>query len=309
MARLIVAIISWNTRELTRDCLKSVLPEVVELEPEIWVVDNHSSDGSPKMIREEFPNVTLIENDENVGFARANNQILRKARGEYCLLLNSDTVVPPGSIRSLCRFLDEHPEAAAAGPRLHNGQGNVEPPLKPLPTVAGEWRYCLAYHSGPLASFFHLILRHRLVDWRTIKEPTRSEVLSAACLLIRQKVIDDVGLLAEDYFLFSEENDYFTRMLKAGYHGYYLPNVEMVHLLGMSRRKRGSFDSEANFLRSRLLYFRKFYPRRAGFVKITYYLFFTWSSAWSRFSRLVRPHRESDGVALYSRLLEVLKAG
>ena len=309
MSKLTVAIISWNTCALTRACLHSLMPELAELEHEVWIVDNHSNDGSPEMIRDEFPYVTLIENDENVGFARANNQILKEARSEYCLLLNSDTIVPPGSIRALCRFLDEHPEAAVVGPRLHNGLGVVEPPLKPLPTVAGEWRYCLANHSGPFASLFRRLLRYRRIDWRTITEPTPSEVLSAACLLIRTKVITDVGLLAEDYFLFSEENDYFTRMRKAGYGGYYLPQVEMVHLLGMSRKKRGSFDSQANFLRSRLLYFRKFYPRRAAFVKLTYYLFFTWSLAWSRFSRFVRRRRESEDVTLYSRMMEVLKVG
>jgi N-acetylglucosaminyl-diphospho-decaprenol L-rhamnosyltransferase len=223
--------------------------------------------------------------------------------------LNSDTIVPSGSIRALCRFLDEHPEAAAVGPRLHNGQGVVELPLKPLPTVMGEWRYCLAYHSGPFESLFRRLLRHREIDWRTIKEPTPSEVLSAACLLIRRQVIDDIGLLSEDYFLFSEENDYFTRMWKSGYRGYYLPQVQVVHLLGMSRKKRDPFDSQVNFLRSRLLYFRKFYPYRVAWVKLIYYLFFTWSSAWSRVSRLVRGRRESEAVALYSRLMEVLKVG
>jgi GT2 family glycosyltransferase len=309
MSKLTVAIVSWNTRELTRDCLNSLIPEVAELEHEIWVVDNHSNDGSPEMIREEFPNVILVENDENIGFARANNQVLKEAHSEYCLLLNSDTIVPPDSIRTLCRFLDEHPEAAAVGPRLHNGQGVVEPPLKPLPTLTGEWRYCLAYHSGPFGSLFRRLLRRRQVDWRMIEKPTPSEVLSAACLLIRRQVIADVGLLAEDYFLFSEENDYFTRMRKAGYCGYYLPRVEMVHLLGMSRKKRGSLDSQANFLRSRLLYFRKFYPRRARLVKTIYYFFFAWSFAWSRFSRLVRGRHESEAVALYSRLMEVLKVG
>jgi GT2 family glycosyltransferase len=309
MLKLTVAIVSWNTQNLTRDCLNSLMAEVKDLATEIWVVDNHSADGSVEMIRNEFPGVTLIVNDENVGFARANNQILKEARAEYCLLLNSDTIVPPGSIRALCRFLDEHPEAAAVGPRLHNGQGVVEPPLKPLPTVAGEWRYCLAYHSGPLGSLFRFLMRSRQVDWRTIKEPTAAEVLSAACLLIRRQVIADVGLLAEDYFLFSEENDFFTRMKRAGYRGYYLPQADMVHLLGMSRKKRSSFDSQANFLRSRMLYFRKFYPRRAGFVKATYYLFFAWSSACGRVSKLLRPHRESDEVALYRRLMEVLKVG
>ncbi|MEW5795000.1 MAG: glycosyltransferase family 2 protein [Candidatus Zixiibacteriota bacterium] len=309
MPKLIVAIVSWNTRDLTRNCLSSLQREVAGLEHETWVVDNHSSDDSVQMIRGEFPPVVLIENTKNVGFARANNQILREARGDYYLLLNSDTIVPPGSIRTLCRFMDEHPEAAAVGPRLHNGQGSVEPPLKPLPSLSGEWRYCLAYHSGPLAAISRRLMRNRLVDWHSIKGPTESEVLSAACLLIRRTVIDQIGLLAEDYFLFSEENDYFTRMKAAGLRGYYLPDVEIVHLLGMSRKKRASYDSEVNFFRSRLLYFRKFYPGRARIVRLIYYLFFGWSSVWSRLSGLFKSEHESDQVALYSRLLDVLKAG
>ena len=307
MPRLIVAIISWNTSKLTRDCLNSLLPELEGLDHEVWVVDNNSSDDSPQVIREQFPHVKLIENGDNVGFARANNQILREAKGDYYLLQNSDTIVPPGSVKALCSFLDEHPEAAAVGPRLHNGQGAVEAPLKPLPTLAGEWRYCLAFHSGPLAPLFQRLMRYRQVDWRDIKEPTPAEVLSAACLLIRREVIEQAGYLPEDYFLFSEENDFFTRMKAVGLQGYYLPDVEMIHLLGMSRKKRGSIDSELNFLRSRLLYFSKFRKGQFGFLKLTYRLFFTAAKLWASLYGAVRPSRRSEAPEMYSRMLGVLK--
>lgn len=307
MARLIVAIISWNTSNLTRECLQSLEPELEGLDSEIWVVDNNSSDDSQQMIREEFPQVTLICNRDNVGFARANNQILSQAKGDYYLLQNSDTIVPEGSVKALCRFLDDHSNAAAVGPRLHNGQGAVEPALKPLPSLAGEWRYCLAFHSGPLAPFFQRLMRHRQVDWRTLEGPQPAEVLSAASLLIRREVIEKVGLLPEDYFLFSEENDFFRRMKTAGMQAFYLPDVEMIHLLGMSRKKRGSIDSELNFLRSRLLYFRKFHRGQVWFLKLTYYLFFGASRLWSSIYNMLRPGRRPEAAEMYRRLIGGLK--
>ena len=143
MAKLVVVIISWNTRDLTRNCLLTLFPELEGTDSEAWVVDNASTDDSVEMIKKEFPSIKLIPNKENVGFARANNQVLREAAGEYYLLLNSDTLIPPGSIRTMVDFLDKNPEAGAVGPRLKNAVGVVERPLKPLPTLNGELRYCL----------------------------------------------------------------------------------------------------------------------------------------------------------------------
>ena len=246
MSKLIVAIISWNTRELTENCLRSLVDDIVGMDNEIWVVDNNSSDDSVEMIKGIFPTVKLIENKENVGFARANNQVLREAKGDYYLLLNSDTIVPPGSVKALWKYLDDNPHIAAIGPKLKNAEGAVERPLKPLPTLLGELRYCLVYHFDPFGEFFESRLR-RIKDFPL--KVTRAEVLSAACLIIRKEVLDKVGLLSEEYFLFSEENDFFYRMRELGFYGYHNPDIEIIHLIGKSRDKRSGIDSEKNFLK------------------------------------------------------------
>jgi len=275
MLRLIVAIVSWNTRDLTGDCLRSLVADLEGLDHEIWVVDNNSSDGSIEMIKEKFPGVKLIENKENVGFARANNQVLTGAKGDYYLLLNSDTIIPSGSIKALCQYMDENPAVAAAGPKLRNAEGVVERPLKPLPSLLGEARYCLASHFFPFDRFFEALFSKNEVEYPV--KPVRAEVLSAACLIIRNEVIEKVGVLSEEYFLFSEENDFFFRMREKGLFGYYNPRIEIIHLVGKSRSKRGNIDSEVNFLKSRMHYFRKFHGRDILMFLAIYYFFYAWS--------------------------------
>jgi len=308
MSKLIVVIVNWNTLELTRDCLNTLVPELEELDNEIWMVDNASADDSVQMIKTEFPQIKLIQNEENVGFAKANNQILEQAEGDYYLLLNTDTIVPDGSIIKLCRFMDENPNAAAVGPRLRNGHGVVEQPLKPLPTLSGEFRFCLVMHFPPFGRFFRFLFRNRLPDWRQIDKPTEAEVLSAAALLIRAEATKKVGLLAEDYFLFSEENDFFFRMRKAGFTSYYRPDVEIIHLIGMSRKKRGRIDSELNFFKSRMLFFSKHFGEKLGTFKTIYRFFFVWSRIIMVVSSVLKG-RKSEESLLYQQLLQVLREG
>ena len=309
MTKLVVVMVNWNTRELTRDCLKTVYAALDGLDGEIWMVDNASTDESVAMLRAEFPRVKLIVNSENVGFARANNQILREAKADYYLLLNTDTIVPKDSIRELVAFMASHPEAGAAGPKLKNAEGLVEPPLKRLPTLRGELRYCLVNHFVPFTDFFARVLGGRKVAPDQLSGPTPAEVLSAACLIIRREVIERIGLLAEDYFLFSEENDFFFRMRKVAVVGYYLPSTEVIHLLGVSRKMRGAVDSEVNFFRSRQLFFRKHYPVRFPLFKLIYLKFFCWSYLIARIRLLFLGESAAEGRELYGRLLKIWWAG
>jgi len=305
MSKLIVALINWNTLELTENCLESLIPEIESLDHEIWIVDNASSDGSKEMIKERFPGVVLIENEDNVGFARANNQILAEAKGDYYLLLNTDTIVPSGSIRGLLEFMEKNPKAAAAGPKLRNAEGVVERPLKPLPTLAGELRYCLVNHFYPLGSLCRSLFSSD--KFRFPSKPARAEVLSAACLIIRKDVLDNVGRLSEEYFLFSEENDFFLRMAQKGYYGYFVPEIEMIHLIGASRKKRGSIDSEVNFLKSRKLFFRKFQGNDIYMFYAIYLPFLVWSLVLASAKRILG--RKSDYPRMYRELLKALIGG
>jgi GT2 family glycosyltransferase len=142
-----------------------------------------------------------------------------------------------------------------------------------------------------------------------LSQPNPAEVLSAACLMIRREVIKTVGLLAEDYFLFSEENDYFLRMQRAGLTGWYLPTTEVIHLLGVSRKKRGAIDSEINFFRSRQLYYKKHFYGQYLFFKLVYLPFLSWSLGVALVRRAILGRRASDGHRLYSRLLKVWWSG
>ncbi len=310
MPKLIVVIVSWNTADLTRDCLRTLFKEIEAIDHEVWMVDNNSSDDSVAMVQREFPSVKLIINKTNVGFARANNQILNRAKGEYYLLLNTDTIIPEGSLKGLVQFMDEQPLAGAAGPKLKNAHGIVERGLKPFPTMGGEFRYCLASHFFPLNPIFQKLFGgSRKID-ENANKPTEAEVLSAACLIVRREVIEKVGVLAEDYFLFSEENDYFYRMRQAGYKGFYLPQIEVIHLIGMSRKKRQAMDSELNFFKSRMLFFMKFHPGWMPLFKINYYFFFAWSYLTAEVVGIFKTAPSDENYALmYRKLLGILWKG
>jgi GT2 family glycosyltransferase len=157
MEKLIVVIVSWNTVKLTRDCLVSLYTELdrLEIENEVWVVDNASTDDSVAMVKQEYPQVKLIENNDNVGFAQANNQILRQADGDYYLLLNTDTIVHEAAIEMMLRYFRAHADIGAVGPRLIYPGGAVQQSITRLPSIASELRYCLAFHFFPFSGLFH----------------------------------------------------------------------------------------------------------------------------------------------------------
>ena len=158
---LSIIIVSWNTRKLLEDCLVSILAKPPTSPFETWVVDNASTDGSSRMVREKFPQVHLVENRENVGFARANNQALQRCTGKYVLLLNPDTLVASGSLQALADFLDKHPEAGAAGARILNPDGSLQISSHPRPTLSRElWRL---FHLDRLSSY----AEYPLTKWKT----------------------------------------------------------------------------------------------------------------------------------------------
>jgi len=305
--KIAVVIISWNTSELTENCLKSLFADLDNIDYEVWAVDNNSSDDSVQMIKSKFPSVRLIENSENVGFARANNQALKKARAEYFLLLNSDTIVPRGLIKLLCDFLDKNSDAQACAPRQIDKNGNtINFPLE-LPSIKAEFFDCLTYHFYPISPILSSFRNKSKNKAQVSNSPARAELLSAACLMLRKEVIDNIGLLAEDYFLFSEENDYFTRMKDAGYASFYLPAAEIVHLVGKSRERMGNIDSEVNFYRSRLIYFNKISGKKYIIIRSIYLLFFYWSIGFAKLGMLLRGRDESEYYRTYSALLNLVR--
>jgi GT2 family glycosyltransferase len=233
---LSIIIVNWNTRELLAKCLRSLYPlpngqgqeagspifRDGSCSYEVFVVDNASSDGSAEMVRQRFPQVRLMQNEENVGFARANNQAIPLSQGRYVLLLNSDTEVQPGALETLIAFMDAHPQAGATGPRLLNPDGSLQPSCHPMLTPGREfWRLLFLERLSPRATY----PMHRWDD----RTPRRVEVIKGACLLLRREALHQVGLLDESYFMYTEEVDLCYRLVLAGWECWWVPQATVIH--------------------------------------------------------------------------------
>jgi GT2 family glycosyltransferase len=224
MSDVSVVVVTFNSREWIERCLESVRGY------ETIVVDNGSTDGTVELVRERFPDVRVVE-QENLGMGGGNNAGMRLASGRYFLLLNSDAWVLGEAVEELAGFADEHPDAAVVGPRLLNPDGSLQRSARAFPTL---WRLSTEYlflrklapRSRVLNSFYAGGFDHdevREVDW-----------LFGACLLVRQEAADQVGLFDEDFFMFSEETDWCYRFRQAGWNVYFFPGAEVVHVGGAS---------------------------------------------------------------------------
>jgi hypothetical protein len=247
---LSVVVVNWNTRDLLKQCLHSVRETVGELNVESIVVDNASTDGSSAMVRREFPEVRLIENVENVGFARANNQALQISQGRLVLLLNSDTVVRAGALQAMCHFMDQHPEAGIVGAKLLNPDGSFQASYMDFPTILSEVLLLTKLYRLFYPSCFP---SHSLAESLEVCE---ADWVSGACLAIRRETIEQVGGLDEGYFMYSEEVDWCWRVKQAGWKIFYLPQAEVMHWGGQSI-KRISVHKRARVYRGKVLFFRK----------------------------------------------------
>jgi hypothetical protein len=243
---LSVIIVSWNTKDLLESCLRSLFASL-EAEraripaAEVWVVDNASEDGSPEMVRREFPQVRLIENRENVGFARANNQAIRECRGRWVCLLNSDTRVLPGAFTALTTALKADPRLGMVGPLfLNDDEATVQPSWS---RFAGPVREFLGYHDRSDAPE---ALRGATTDPPFLPVPP-PEALAAldsfptgwlvgACLLTRREAVEQVGLLDEGYFMYCEETDWCCRFHRHGWGVRLVPAAQIVHVGGQSAK-------------------------------------------------------------------------
>ena len=251
MAPLTVIMVSWNACDLLATAIASVPPIVGGATIELIVVDNASTDGSPEMIAERFPNVRVIRNAENVGFARANNQALVESRGEYVLLLNSDTQLHSGALASLVSFLEEHPHVGIVGPQLVYPDGRRQFSFGRFPSLREQ--AAIAFGLG----------RYVIRDDHTARNnQSEQEVdyVSGACMLIRRTAIDVVGIMDEQFFMYCEETDWCYRMRKAGWSVCFEPAAIVMHVRGGSTRiVRGEMLGE--LYRSRVRYMRKHHGR------------------------------------------------
>ena len=231
---LSVVLLSYNTRDLTAQALRTVVDASAGLEVEIFVVDNDSHDGSADMVAEKFPQVKLLRNAENLGFAAGNNVALRQVSGRHVLLLNTDTIVRRDTLRTMVEFLDAHLDVGALGCKILNPDGTLQYDCKrgfPTPMAA-------IYKLTGLSRLFPKSPRFARYDMTYVDEDETAEVdaLSGSCTMVRKETMDQVGLLDEDYFMYGEDLDWYFRMHKAGWKTYYLPTTEIIHFRGESGR-------------------------------------------------------------------------
>ncbi|MCL5999309.1 MAG: glycosyltransferase family 2 protein [Chloroflexi bacterium] len=249
---LSIIIVNWNTRDLLRQCLSSIFADPPGIQYEVWVVDNASSDDSVQMVRRLFPQVQVIENPTNLGFARANNHGLELARARYALLLNSDTIVLPGALQELVRVANLHPEAGIVGCMLLNSDGSLQESWASFPTLWSEvtGRNIRTRRSvGNTTGLYD-------VDW-----------VGGACLLAQSQAIRQVGLLDESYFMYSEEMDWCYRMRRCGWRVYYSASAKVVHLGGGSA-SRASASQLIRLYDSKIRFFQTHYgARSAGLLR------------------------------------------
>ena len=251
--KLSVVIVSYNVSHYLLQCLDSLQRALRGIDGEVIVVDNHSSDNSVALVHQAHPEVKVIENLHNLGFSKANNIALRQAKGEYALLLNPDTIVADNTIRDCIAFLDLHPDAGAAGVMMLNADGTVAPESRrgvptPLTSFYKLSGLCRMFPRSP--RFGRYYLGH--LPWQT---PQQIDIVSGAFCMLRRSVLDKVGLLDEDYFMYGEDIDLSYRILKQGATNWYLP-YPILHYKGESTQK-SSFRYVHVFYQAMLIFFRK----------------------------------------------------
>jgi GT2 family glycosyltransferase len=244
--------LSWNVRDLLRACLRSLPLDDPTIE--VIVVDGGSADGSPEMVRAEFPTVRLLARAENLGYSRGNNLGLAAAEGRYLFVLNPDTEVRPGCVRTLADYLDGHPEVGVAGPQLLFEDGSVQASRRRFPTLAtaffeSTWLQRWA-PRGLLARYYAADLpgdAPQEVDW-----------LVGAALCVRREAYAQVGGLDEGFFMYSEELDWQRRMRAAGWRCVYVPGAQVVHHEARSSAQVPA-ATHIRFNTSKVRYFRKYH--------------------------------------------------
>ena len=252
--KLSVIIVNYNVKHFLEQCLHSVYKAAKGIETEIFVVDNNSVDGSAQLIREKFHDLYFIENKENVGFSRANNQAIRIANGKYILLLNPDTVVEEDTFSKVIDFMEKHPDAGGLGVKMIDGKGAFLPESKrglPTPWVAFYKMFGLSklFPNSRKFGKYHL-------SYLNENEIHSVDVLAGAFMLIRKETLDKVGLLDETFFMYGEDIDLSYRIILGGYKNYYFPETTIIHYKGESTKK-GSLNYVRVFYNAMIIFARK----------------------------------------------------
>jgi GT2 family glycosyltransferase len=256
-----IIIVNWNTREILRDCLRTVYEQTKSVPFEVIVVDNASKDGSVDMVKTAFPQTILMANTTNCGFAAANNQGIALAKGRYILLLNSDTIVLDHAIEKTMAFADAHPRTAVVGCRVWNSDGTLQNSCFMFPSSLNM--LLSATYLYKLVPGSRLFGRERMTYWDR-RDARDVDVVSGCFMFIRREAIEQVGVMDEAFFLYAEETDWCYRLKKEGWAVTFDPSATIIHLGGASSRQAAS--AMRLQLSGSILYFLKKHKSRLEYI-------------------------------------------
>lgn len=302
MIKITVIIVNYNVAYFLEQCLHSVKKALQHVRGEVIVVDNNSVDGSVAMVQQKFPEFMIIANKQNTGFSFANNQALKIANGDYCLLLNPDTVVEEDTFKKVVDFMDAHADAGGLGVKMIDGKGNFLPESKrglPTPAVAFYKIFGLSFlfPKSKIFGKYHL-------GYLNKEETHEIEILSGAFMLMRKSVLDKVGLLDEAFFMYGEDIDLSYRIIKGGYKNYYFPGTSIIHYKGESTKK-SSVNYVFVFYKAMVIFARKHFSDKNAnlfslLINIAIYLRAGAAIATRFIKRLLLPGIES--ILIYTAL-------
>lgn len=312
-----VVIVAFNTQALLRECLQQLYREAAGIPIEVLVVDNHSSDGSPEMVANEFPEVHLLRSTINLGFAGGNNHAFPVCRGEYVVLLNSDAFLQPGALALAIEHMEENPKAGLGGARLVGRDNSWQPSARQFPSLLNEF-LSLTGLSLKFASSRFFGRQDR--TWADPNSSTQVDWVPGAFSIIRRAVLEEVGYFDEAFFLYYEEVDLCQRIKAAGYELWYWPDIVVVHYGGESSKTVTTLAMSSSGaqltlwrMRSQLLYYRKHRWLSAWLVKAleqSWHRLRAWKNAFS--SDSVRAIKAADSlkiVQLMDRAWEETRGG
>jgi len=250
---LSIIIVNWNTREALLNCLNAIYGTIKDIDFETFVVDNASTDNSQKAVKDFFPSVKLIENKENLGFAKANNQALKLMKGEYALLLNSDTITTDGAITKILRFMELNRNVGICGGQLLNKDGTKQRSFDNISTPLTD-----LINNTALRIIFPKKYLGRKCKF---DKPVEVESIIGACMMVRKKAIDNVGLMDENFFFYYEDMDWCYRMKKRGWNISFYPDAFIYHIRGESSKQLNE-KATIEFLKSKYYFFKKHYDKK-----------------------------------------------
>lgn len=244
-----IIIVNWNTRELLLECLASIFETVKNMTFEVWFVDNASVDGSVESVKNNYPDINIIENERNLGFAAANNIALKRMNGRYALLLNTDATLTESAVDELYSFMEDNHKTGIACGQLLNMDGSKQNSIANFPSLLS-----LLCNETVLRILFPNKFPSKREEYTT---PLEVDSCIGACMIVRKEAMDEVGIFDEGYFFYLEETDWAYRMKQAGWKVFFVPTARIFHAQGKSVGK--SANKKIMFYRSRYYFFKKWH--------------------------------------------------